>query len=272
MLDTVTAKNDFSLKVDSPFPLSIYHLNAVNRRRLSAENMPKEKNFGLAGRRMLKGGSYQEIDPIKEAEKLSKNPLEHWTQAYLRFTNFEGGDHIRSAMSSVLTTTGVVAALISTLVVSALISPPLCTSDITNVRSSCSNSEALFVTYSTIHIVNLINCLATITYVTIASLWIGIHRDEEMTFFIVQYYLFAIAIPATCMSLAIVGTMAAEMIRVWIVYGPVAFGIGAGVIVVLMIPCCWFATKLVFTTVALRKAHAAYQEQSFRSSFDGGRS
>ena len=154
-----------------------------------------------------------------------------------------------------LSTTGVVSALILTLVVSALISPPLCTAEIKIVRPYCSNDEGLFVAYGSIHIFNLINCIATITYVTIAALWLGVHRDEEMTFFIVEYYLFAIAIPATCMSLAIVGTSAAELIRVWVMYGLPAFLVGCGFALVLMIPCCWFATKIVFTTVKLRTLH-----------------
>ena len=96
------------------------------------------------------------------------------------------------------------------------------------------------------------------TYVTIASLWIGVHRDEEMIYFIKEYYIYSTAIPVTCMSFALVGTLVAELLRIWVIYGPVAFGFGIGMGGLLIAPCCWFATKLVFTTVALRKAHAVF--------------
>jgi hypothetical protein len=76
------------------------------------------------------------------ADALSKNPLEHWTQAYLRFTSLEGGQKIRDAMQSIMNTTGVVAALVSTLVVSALVSPPVCTADLKSFSAACENSYA----------------------------------------------------------------------------------------------------------------------------------
>ncbi len=202
---------------------------------------------------MLRGGTYGEIDLIKALESTSRNPLEHWTQAYIRFTASQGGAKIREVMGSIMTTTGVVAALIATLVVSCLLSPPLCQN---SFFQSCTEKEGEFIAYGALHAFNLISCLATITYATIGLLWLGVHRDEEMNYFILEYYLYAIAVPATCMSFAICGTVAAELIRVYIIYGPVAFWIAIGTSVVLMIPCCWFATKIVFTTVALRKEHS----------------
>eukprot|EP00048_Salpingoeca_helianthica_P017111 m.235680 g.235680 ORF g.235680 m.235680 type:complete len:247 (+) comp20202_c0_seq1:102-842(+) len=211
------------------------------------------RSFGLRGRRLLRGGTYAEMDVANAMS--SSNPLEHWTQAYLRFTLSQGGTRIREVMSGIMTTTGVVAALISTLVVAALVAPPLCTG---SRRSDCSDSYGLFATYGAIHIVNLIFCLTTITYATIGSLWLGVHRDEEMSYFIVEYYVFAIAVPATAMSFAIVGTLAAELVRVWIIYGEIAFFIAIGFSFIIMVPCCWFATKIVFTSVELRKAHMAY--------------
>jgi hypothetical protein len=211
------------------------------------------RSFGLRGRRLLRGGTYAEMDVANTLT--SSNPLEHWTQAYLRFTLSQGGTRIREVMSSIMATTGVVGALISTLVVAALLSPPVCA----NSRvKGCEDIEGQFIAYGTIHIINLINCLVTITYATIGSMWLGVHRDEEMSYFIVEYYMFAIAVPATCMSFAIVGTLAAELLRIWIIYGKIAFYIAIGFSFILMVPCCWFATKIVFTTVELRKAHLTF--------------
>lgn len=206
--------------------------------------------FGLRGRRRLKGGTYGEMDLTNALE--STNPIQHWTQAYLRFTLSQGGARIREVMGGVMSTTGLVAALISTLVVSALVSPPLC--QYSN-SGSCQQTTGMFSAYGAILIVNLISCVTCITYATIGSLWLGVHRDEEMSYFIVEYYVFAVAIPATSMSFAIVGTIAAELLRVWVIYGEVAFYIGIGMAFVVMVPCCWFATKIVFTTVELRRAH-----------------
>ncbi len=182
----------------------------------------------------------------------------------MRFTMTQGGAATRAAMQNILTTTGVVAALISTLVMTALVAPPQCAF---SPISSCDDamSPGLFTTYGAIHIFNLISCLATITYVTISSLWIGVHRDDEINFFIMEYYIYSIAIPATFMSFAICGVVAAELLRVWLIYGQGAFWVGIGISVAIMIPCCWFATKLVFTTVALRKAHVDYMNQSLKS-------
>lgn len=211
-----------------------------------------ERSYGLRNRRLLSGGTYGEIDLIKALESSSRNPLEHWTQAYIRFTASQGGAKIREVMNGIMTTTGVVAALIATLVVSCLLSPPLCQN---SIFQSCTEKEGEFITYGAIHAFNLISCLATITYATIGLLWLGVHRDEEMNYFILEYYVYAIAVPATCMSFAICGTVAAELLRVYIIYSPIAFWFAIGTAIVVMIPCCWFATKIVFTTVALRKAH-----------------
>ena len=100
--------------------------------------------------------------------------------------------------------------------------------------------------------------MSSITYVTIASLWLGVHRDQEIVYYIMEYYMYAVAIPVTCMSFAIVGTVAAELLRVWIIYGPEAFFISIGYATILFVPCCWFATKIVFTSVALRKANMEF--------------
>ena len=109
----------------------------------------------------------------------------------------------------------------------------------------------LFTAYGAIHIFNLVSCLTAITYATIASIWLGVHRDEEINYFIMEYYSFAIAVPATFMSFAIVGVIVAELIRVWIIYTQPAFWVGIGTCASIVVPCCWFATKIVFTTIDL---------------------
>ena len=66
-------------------------------------------------------------------------------------------------------------------------------------------------------------------------------------------------------DVAIVGTLAAEMIRVWVIYGQIAFYIGVGCTGLVMLPCMWFSTKVVFTTVALRRACRDYEEKNKRA-------
>ena len=116
----------------------------------SKESEDIGKSYGFVGRRFLRGGRYQEIDVDRAGDELSRNPLEHWTQAYLRFTSLEGGKSIREAMQSIMGTAGLVAALVATLVVSALISPPVCSADVMSFNSRCENNYGKFVVNSNI--------------------------------------------------------------------------------------------------------------------------
>ena len=79
---------------------------------LSMEAIPRNatrgSNYGLIDRKRF-SGRYGVVDVMESLEKLSHHPLEHWTQAYLRFTAFEGGKRIREALSTILSTVGVVA-------------------------------------------------------------------------------------------------------------------------------------------------------------------
>jgi hypothetical protein len=247
--------------LDPPPPdLTAAPANFVTASRI----MPvQERIFGLKNRRGclgLGGGEYAEMNITDAIDNLSRNPLDHWSQAYLRYTRFSGGDKIRNVISSVLTTTGVVSALLSSLILTALSSPPTC--DLTPAGFNCNIMHGLFEAYGAINIFNLLCCVTTITYVTIANMWIGVHRDEEMVYYIQEYYFYAIAFPTTTMSFAIVGVIIGEMIRVWIIYGKIAFWIGVGTAVCIAVPCMWFATKIVFVSIAMRKAQEKWSVEN----------
>lgn len=172
--------------------------------------------YGLTKTRWFTGSDYGVLD-LDKMLKTSINPIEHWVSAYLHyyFVENEGSDKTSTAdetslkeiLQSISNTTGIVAALVASIVFAALNSPPKCNpgSDTTSGDLYCNWTPILFQAYTGASIFSLITCLAVIIFVTISSLWLGVHRTDEIAFYVKQYYVFAVAIPATCMSMALCG-------------------------------------------------------------------
>jgi hypothetical protein len=168
--------------------------------------------------------------------------------AYIQYALIEGPAATRGAISSFLNTTGIVSALLSALIVTALSATPSCSS----VNTACSVTERNIAIYSGIHGVALMLCLSSIIYFTTTSSWLNLHRDVELCFFIRDYLFVGLGGAIVSMTGGLMCVTAAELLRLWMVYGSASFWPAVGILICSGYPICSLALRIVLTTLTMR--------------------
>lgn len=180
----------------------------------------------------------------------SCNPFVQWKPAYIAFCLEKGGQATKDHLNSVLTTVGVVAALVASFIIAGIQAPPECVDN----GQECHINSDILIAYGCVASFGIITCLTTVVIVTIASTWIGLYEEQEMAYFLQRFYLATVMFPTTTMSFGSVSAMATAMLRIYMVFDPIVSYFAWGIMLIFGLGISHVATRLVLYSVQLRKS------------------